>query len=70
LAKIFPLKVRLTEDKAKEIIADYWLCSSQKSIDQYKIQYNWCFSDTIKVTSWFRLPTQPVPARTQKCGRS
>ena len=46
----YPLNVRLTPDKYKELVATNWTCSSEKSLKLEGIKYNWNLEETIETT--------------------
>ena len=48
--RYYPLDVRLTPDKCKELSAPEWTCSSEKSQEVPRVEYNWNLEETIEVT--------------------
>jgi nucleoside-diphosphate-sugar epimerase len=50
LSKFIKIEFRLTPDKMKELVADAWLCSGEKSISELDMSYEWDFEKTIEET--------------------
>jgi nucleoside-diphosphate-sugar epimerase len=49
-ARFFNVKSRLTHDKYVELVPANWTCSSQKSIDELGVSYEWNLESTIRAT--------------------
>ena len=47
---LYPLSIRLTPDKFRELTAAGWTCSSEKSQTVLDARYNWNLEETIEVT--------------------
>lgn len=50
LSKFMNIDIRLTPDKANELLANAWTCNSQKSIDSLNQNYKWNLEKTISAT--------------------
>jgi hypothetical protein len=48
--EIYPIKFKLTPDKATEIAAGNWICDSQKSMKILDMNYEWSLEKIIDVT--------------------
>ena len=48
--RLHPLDIRLTPDKHRELAANAWTCSSEKSQNILGVQYHWNLEETIEST--------------------
>ena len=56
LGKVMHKSLPLNQDKLKELMADYWICSSQKAFDQLRFKPKYTLDTGIPQTAtWYKV---------------